>query len=291
MADVITGNTQLGATKQELIASLVQKELAFRARLLGTVRDVSSFAVRGAKSISFPKLTSFTVINRTEGSQGDASALTATVDTMLLDKNAYIAYIIDSMTEIQANINAQLEYAGYAARAHARYVDLQIIDAIKSGARSFVNTFANTADVTYNNILAMRSTLMKADADMSRLTLLASPAQDEAIFKLDEFKRSDVYGSGNIPTGEIPRILGMRYEVHSGLGDDDLYIYEQDSLAVGFQKAPNVSEQGANEYGSDAVRVAVDQLFGVKPMLTGLKGAASGKSALIVGLNDPVDPS
>ena len=45
----VTGNTQLGATKQELIAALVQKELKFQAKLVGTVTDVSPFAVKGSK--------------------------------------------------------------------------------------------------------------------------------------------------------------------------------------------------------------------------------------------------
>jgi hypothetical protein len=291
MADVITGNTQLGATKQELIASLVQRELAFRAQLLPTVRDVSTFAVPGAKSISFPKLSSFTVTNRTEGSAGDASALTATVDTMLLEKNAYIAYIIDSVTNTQANIDSQLEYAQYAAAAHARYVDEQIISGLEGGVGTYINDFADTANVAYVDILEMRKELMKAKADMSRLTILASPEQDEVLFNLDEFKRSDVYGSGNIPGGEIPRILGARYIVHPGLTANQLFMYEDSALAVGFQRAPSVSEQGANEYGSDAVRVAIDQLFGVKAMQTGKEGADAGKSPLIIGLNDPVDPS
>ena len=47
-----------------------------------------------------------------------------------------------------------------------------------------------------------------------------------------------------------------------------------------------MDEQPANEYGVGAVRVAMDQLFGVKAMQTGLKGAAAGKSPLIIGLND-----
>lgn len=285
MADVITGNTQLGATKQDLIASLVQKELAFQAKLLPTVLNVSPFAVNGAKSISFPKLTSFTVVNRAEGVAGDASALTATVDTMLLDKNAYIAYIIDSMTATQANINAQLEYAKFAASSHARYVDEQIIVALRSGAASFETT-GTDVNVTYASLLSMRLKLIKADANIADCAIVASPDQESVLFGLDEFKRADVYGQGNIPNGVIGRILGMPVIVHNGLLGKELFMYEKSGLAIGFQKAPAMSEEGTNAYGVGSVRVAIDQLFGVKALLTGLKGAASGKSPLIVGLND-----
>jgi hypothetical protein len=284
MADVITGSS-VASTKQALISSLVQKELAFNAILKNTITDVSAFAVPGALSVSFPKLTSFTVVNRTEGSVGDATALTASLDTMLLDKAAYVAYIVDSITKKQANINVELEYAKFAAAAHGRYVDAQIILALASGAASFRNVGAD-ADVTYANLLIMRRNLMQADAVMQNASIIASPAQEAALFALDEFKRADVYGSGNIPTGVIGSILGMPIYVHNGLADKELYMFEKSGLAIGFQSAPAMSSQGANEYGVGSERVAIDQLFGIKALQTGLKGAAAGKSPLIQGLND-----
>ena len=81
MADAIVGNTQLGATKQALISAVVQKEIAFKAMLAGVVKNVSEFAVPGALSIGFPKLTSFTADNRASGAPGDATVLTSSVET------------------------------------------------------------------------------------------------------------------------------------------------------------------------------------------------------------------
>lgn len=285
MADAIAGNTELGSTKQALISSLVQKELAFNAVLKNTIMDVSPFAVAGALSIAFPKLTSFTVVNRTEGAQGDATALTASLDTLALDVKAYVAYIIDAVTKKQANINVEMEYAKFAAAAQGRYVDSQIITALSSGAASFENVGADV-DVTYANLLSMRKKLMQSDAVMSNCSIIASPAQESILFGLDEFKRADVYGQGNIPTGVIGSILGMPIYVHNGLADKELFMYEKSGLAIGFQSAAAMSAQGANEYGVGAERVAVDQLFGIKALQTGLKGAAAGKSPLIRGLND-----
>lgn len=285
MADAIAGNTELGSTKQALITSLVQKELAFNAVLKGTVMDVSPFAVPGSLSIAFPKLTSFSVVNRAEGAQGDATALTASLDTMSLNFKAYVAYVIDAVTKKQANINVELEYAKFAAAAHGRYVDEQIIVALAAGATTFQNVGADV-DVTYANLLAMRKNLLKADAIMNQCSIIASPAQEAVLFGLDEFKRADVFGTGNIPTGVIGSILGMPIYVHNGLADKQLFMFEKSGLAIGFQSSPAMSAQGANEYGVGAERVAVDQLFGIKALQTGLKGAAAGKSPLIQGLND-----
>ena len=134
MADLITGNTQLTATKNDVITALVQKELKFQSKLLPYVLDVSMFAVKGAKSISFPKFSSFTVVNRTSGAQGDASQLTGTADQMTLDFRAYIAYIIDSTDEVQSSVEVQSLFAQRAAGAHARYVDSQLIAAAVAAA-------------------------------------------------------------------------------------------------------------------------------------------------------------
>ena len=73
MADVITGNTQVGPTKQDLVAAIVQKELAFQAKLVPTISNWSALAVKGAKSINIPRAASFTVTNRASGAAGDAA--------------------------------------------------------------------------------------------------------------------------------------------------------------------------------------------------------------------------
>jgi len=285
MPDVIAGNTELGATKQDLIASLVQKELAFQAKLLPTVTNFSSFAVPGSKSISFPKLTSFTVVDRDEAASGAASALTSSVDTMLLDKNAYIAYVIDAMTATQSNINAQLEYARFAAAAHARYVDAQIIAALEASYAS-AEVAGVDANLTYDRILSMRKKIVKADGDISQTTLLISAEQESVVLSLAEFKNADAFGQAVVPQGVIGSILGMNVVVHNGLADAKAYVYERSALGIGFQRNPAMSEQEDNQYGVGARRVAIDQLFGVKALQTGLKGAAAGKSPLIVALND-----
>lgn len=285
MADVVAGNTELGATKQDLIAQLVQRELAFNAKLVPFVTDVSAFAVPGAKSIAFPKLTGFTVVNRTEAAAGDASALTATVDQMTLDFNAYVAYIIDAMTKKQSNIKAELEYAKRAAAAHGRYVDSQLITKVAAAAASFQNVGADV-NVTYANLLAMYQAYLEADGMVDQAAWWISPSQNSAILNLSQFQSNQAYGEMTIRDGVVKQILGIPTILHNGLAAKQLFLVGKEGMAIGFQSAPAMDEQKANEFGVGATRVAVDQLFGIKAMQTGLKGAAAGKSPLILGLND-----
>jgi hypothetical protein len=285
MSDVITGNTELSTTKAALIASIVQKELAFKAKLTPYFTDLSSLALPGHNSISVPKLSSFTVVDRAEGSYGDASALTATVDTMLLDQNAYVSWIIDSMTAIQSNIPAQIEFAKRAAAAQARFVDEKLIAEIRSVAFAFLNV-GTDANVTYGNLTSMVRELEENDAEMMDCVWLVSPTQKEAMFALTEVKQAQNFGQAVLPGGVIGQFLGIPVVMHNGLAGKELFLAEKSGLAYAFQKGASYGEQDEIGYGVGAKKAAIDQLFGVKGMQLAQKGAASGKSPLIIGLND-----
>jgi N4-gp56 family major capsid protein len=278
MPDVITGNTELVATKNDLITSLVQKELKFRAKLLASVTDLSSYAGKGMKSISFPKLSSFTVENRASAAPGTIQALSATTDKLDLSLNAYVSWLIDSSDEIQSSMDVQIENALRAASAHGRYVDEQIIAVLEAGAGLDVGTAPLTADL----ILDAREQLLKSFADPAACVMLIGPDQEKAMLKIAEFVRADYYGSSNIPSGQIGTVYGMPVMVHQGVGAGKGYWYSKDAVGIAFQKAPSMAEQSEIAYGTNAKRVAIDQLFGVKALQTGELGAASGKSPLIV---------
>ena len=285
MADAYMGNTELGSTKATLISNLVQRELAFAAVLRGLVTDVSPFAMKGLKEIKFPKLTSFTVGNRTEGVKGETQALTASVDSLALDINAYVSWGVDAFTAQQTSIDAQLESIKFASQAMGRYVDEKIIEKIVASAASFINV-GTDADVTYANLVDMRKALLKADGVLANSVIVASPAQEAALMKLTEFKDASVFGQANIPRGLVGQVLGMPVYIHNGLADKQLFVMEKSAIAIGFQKEAAYGEESFIELGVGAKRAAVDQYFGVCALQQGLKGAASGKSPLIIGLND-----
>lgn len=282
MADVITGNTQLSATKQDLVAAIVQKELAFQAKLSPYFTDVSQFCAPGAKTISFPKLTSFTVVDRASGAQGDASVLTSSTDTLDLEWNAYVAWIIDSSDAIQSAIPAQVEFARRAAAALGRYVDTKILAELETVGVATTTAGAISRDI----ILEMRASLLKHHADLSQMSLFISPDDEAGMLKIASFTEAQVYGSSNVPTGVIGKVYGVNVVVHAGLVANQYYMAEKNGLCYGFQKAPAMSSQPANEYGTSAVRTAMDQLFGVNGLELGADGVGATVSALVVKDNN-----
>jgi N4-gp56 family major capsid protein len=278
MPDVITGNTQVGPTKQEVIAAVALKELKFAASLLSYVTDVSQFAVKGASSISFPKLTSFTVQKRATGVKGDIQALSATKDTLALDERAYIAWLVDTNDAIQTTLDWELESVRRAAAAHGRQVDLDIIVELKAVAGL---TLA-AGNVTRDKILDAREFLKKNDANMNAVVLAVSPNQESEMLKLSEFSAADVYGQAVIPSGVIGRVYGVPVLVHNGLADGEILMWEKEGCAIGFQRQPAIDEQKEIGYGTGALLKAMDQLYGIQGLQLGEKGLLASQSPLVV---------
>ncbi len=280
MADVAQ---TLPNTKQAIITAIVQKELAAAAKLLPYVSDLSAFAVKGATSISVPKLTSFSVTNRAFGASADATALTDAKDTILINKNAYIAWIEDHRDNFQSTIDYRIEASSRAASAHGRYVDAQIVAGLAAVAYGAVNGVA--ADVTKSAVLAMREALLSKNADISKMAYIFSVDQEHVLLDIADFVRADAYGTSNIGSGVIGRLYGVPVVVSNALAAQTGYIVEKDGFGVAFQEGVQMSEQQDNKYGALGVRVAVDQLFGVGGLQLGVESVGATKSPLVYSLN------
>lgn len=273
----VTGHSELGVTKQHIIAAAVQKELKFNAVLSAYVTDVSQFAVKGARQISFPKLTSFTVVNRASATAGVPATLSASLDTLTLNHNAYVSWLIDGSDAVQTSIDARIEFARRAAAAHGRYVDTQIINEVKGNAG-----FVATATALRDKILEARAWLRRNEAMLDQCVIVASPEMEAQLLQVAEFSRADMYGQPVVPQGVIGRLYGVPVVIHSGFANDEIFMWERSGVALGFQAAPNYASQPAIEYGTTALLEAMDQLFGVKALqIDQGTNVIAGKSGLI----------
>lgn len=270
------GNLQVEATKQDLIAAAVQKELREGSFLTNFVTDVSGFAGKGMQSISFPRLSSFTVEERATATAGSIQNLTASVDKLDLNKRAYISWLIDANDDIQATINYQIEAAMFAAKAHSRFVDNELVKEALLRSSLSVNG-ATPADITADAVLEMRRYLLENNANMQDVVLVIPPSQEEAMLKIEKFSHAEIYGQAVVQTGIIGRVYGVPVLIHNSNDLDDAggnyqqaIMFEKSALAIGFQRLPNFDEQKKIEFGTGAMLQALDQLFGVKGMQLGV---------------------
>jgi hypothetical protein len=278
MADLIHGASgEMNATKQDLIAALVQRELKLQAKLTPYFTDVSQYCVKGAKTIAFPKLTSFTATNRAPGAAGDAGVITSTTDVLDLNQTPYLAWIVDPNENVESVLDFEMAAAQRAATAHGRFVDAAIISELET-----VGVAVTAGAISQAVILEMRKNYLKNFGLLSEATLMVSPDDEAIILAINEFIRADAYGSSNIPDGVVGKIYGLQTLVHEGLSSGQFFVAGKPGLAYGFQRSPVMSTQGANEFGSGAMRTALEQKFGVKGLQIAQAGVPAGKSALII---------
>lgn len=278
MADAIQ---TLPNTKNDLIISLVQKELIEKAMLAPFCRDLSGFAVKGAKSIAVPKLSSFAVTNRGFGAAGDATALTDSKDVINLDFNAYLAWIEDHADIYQSSIEYRMEASKRAATAHAKYVDTQIVTGLIAVAGL---SLGSVIDITKTDILDMREQIVSSNGDLTQAVLVMAPDQEKAMLQIADFMEADKYGSSNIPNGMIGRVYGVPVVISNLVPAGQAIMFEKDGFGVAFQQGVNMSEQDDNAYGAEGKRVAVDQVFGVGGLELGEQGVAGTLSPLVITL-------
>jgi len=277
----VGGNTELGATKSDIISTLVLKELAVNAgKILAHVTDVSPFAIKGAKSISFPKFGSFTVEERASATQGTIQSLAASTEKMDLNIPAYVSWLYDSNDLYQSSVEGQQLFIERATKAHARYVEQKLIAAILASAG--FDTGLTT--ITRDAVLDMIEFVEKNDGNLENCVLAISPTQRKEMLKIQEFTRADIYGSSNVPMGTIGYVYGVPVITSNSLTASQAALWDKDAVTIGFQKGAAFGEQDKLEYGVGSKLAAIDMLYGVKTLFIGDKGVAPTKSALIASL-------
>jgi len=292
MADVITGTPQLDATELEMISSLVQKELAYKAKLFSTISDVSSFAIAGAKSISFPKTGSFTAVNRNKSTKVDAAALSYELDILLLNHDPTIKYIIDSYADLQSQVDAELESAKRASTGAARYLDAVIASVIAANPGHTVNP-VTPADADAAAMLQLQEFCLQNNAELDELAYTVSIDQRTKLLGLSEFTEAQVYGGAPtaIQTGIIGYIYGVPVIISNGIGARQIFCHSKEAVVGGFQRGFRRDEEKAIDYGTGAKKVVWDAVLGVAAVqieqgteIDGTTPLTSG-SALIAKLN------
>lgn len=279
----VTGDGELSTSKQAVISELVQRELISEGVLAPTIMDVSRFCKKGADSISFPKTGSFTAENRATGAAATKQKLTFDKDTLGLDFRATVLWLIDAMDELESVVDVSAEYAVRAARAHAVYLEVQIIAELETVGFAVAQA---TGDISDDGVLAMRKTLLNHKAKLQRFSLAISADQEAIMLGIAKFVEAEKYGDSRIPSGALGKIYGMPVFVSTELTAQQFFMYDSEGMCLGFQRGPQMDSRPAPEYGAGSKLTVLDQKFGVKGLAIAQQGMSAGISALVVKDNN-----
>lgn len=281
--------TQTGSLEMDLILSVVQEELIRKAKLRPTVMDMSANVEKGLKSIDIPRYDSHFSNPAAQNPDGvtpvAAQTVDFAVDSLLLDKWVTLPYEIPDRISRQARVNLEAELAASAGRTFAKYIDDELIVALKAASSAAPDHITQLQggtndEITLDNIAEARELLNKADVKEEERFLIVSPAQERAMLNIQNFIEADKYGAREaLLDGEIGRVFGFRVMVHNGLGDAEAIAYQKEAVAFAMQKDINFESRRADlklqktEYAFSAGWGTVTLEQGVKQVFMNSTGA------------------
>lgn len=266
--------TEVDATRQALIASIVQDVLKQQSILLPTVTDYSGYAVPGAKSVGIPRRGQFAAADKAEETDLTGQTFTFATDTLNLDKHKAIYTLLEKLAGVQANVNVEAEIIKEMASELALQIDKDIIVQLKlasAAAPDQIIQLNGGTTINQDNILEARKLLNVGVVPMQDRVLVVSPAQEKAMLAIADFVRADAYGSAaGLMNGELGRIYGATVLMHTSLSDAEALYYHKSH--VGFAQQLQPEYQTDFSLKSVAQEYLLHHIYGVKVLDSGKRG-------------------
>ena len=276
----VHSDAELGATKMEKIAALVQKYLVQESILRGIGTDYSSLAGKGVNRLKLPNSDVYVPVNRAPGQPAPKQKITYGGDFIDPDQIPTLNLVYDGADDLFSVLNNVQIALENGALGHRRYYD-QVVRDVCFGAG--IPTGAIAEPMSYDLLRTIRKGLVSVDGVKRGITLVMGVEKFDEYLGLDEVKAQDQYGPNEaIKEGMSARILGMDIIEDVDMGADDWFAVRQDGVGYAFWAGPKVKEDDALDFGTDSVQLVIDQIFGIAPLQLGKKGAGATQSPLIL---------
>lgn len=282
MADVITGDTATDVLKQTLVANMMQRQLISQSVLLGSILDVSQFAVSGADEIEFPRMGNMVVTKKVSGTPVDAQAITFATDKLLLNQHAVVQWLIEKKANKQANVNLEMANLQNATKSHAKQVDVDIhamlIAGVSAAAPDHILAFANATTFARADVVEGLSLLDAQEFPDEGRYIAVNPTDHASLLNIVDFIDVSKYGSTRpVQNGELGMLFGATVLKSTVVTSGRPLIYQKECAAIGFQLDPMYDSD--KDLPNVAQRYSIDQLYGLKVLQLG-KGIVRYGSAV-----------
>ena len=272
------GATEISATRNQIVSSIVQEALQEKAQLLPLVTDLSAQAVPGMSQLSIPRRDLFSSSIKSENSPVANSAMTFSVDTITFS-HCYVSAKIEDFAKTQSNVDVPAQIIAEIGDALARKVDDLILAELKDPSAANPDHKLPYSDATNDDIALADITnarkLLRSNGkvmfDDDQVYGLVSPEQEEFLLQLDNLIDSSKYGGDSIQSGEIGKIFGFRMVVSDLLQSDEAIFFHKSAVGFAAQSAYRL------EFQRDLENLA-DHYVG--SMLAGAKSMQAGKRSV-----------
>lgn len=270
------GLTEVTATRQQLIAGIVQETLKQKSILLPTVTDYSQFAVPGASQVGISRRAQFAAANKAENTDLTAQEILFSADTIVFDKSKAIYAKLEKMAAVESNVAVEAEIIQEMADELALQIDKDLLVQLKlvsTAAPDHLLDYANTPTDTLQqtDILEARKLLNKQIVPMDNRFMVIGPDQEKAVLSIADFVQAQTYGNANgLINGELGRLYGFTVLMHTELAAADALFYHKSHCGFGMQLAPQYETMF--ELKSVSQQYLLYQKYGMKVLDSGKRG-------------------
>lgn len=279
MADVLTGLTDVSGTIESLVQAEIQMVLNANIVVPGAVMDLSDQVGPGMDRVAIPKLAKFTVSTKLENTAVDASAVSLSADSLVLDQYKVVQFLMEDIADLQSNVNVTQAGVRQVGADLASEMDLKLINDIESGTSSSApdhrRAYLAGGVLAKADVLLARQLLNTQNVPLNDRSLIVSPESEANLLSISEFTRVDESGSsGALRNGQIGKLFGFDVLVSSQAEELKSLAFHKSCHAFARQLQPLVEQQRALEHL--ATRWSISHIYGSKHL-------DSGKRAVLLG--------
>lgn len=271
MAEI--GITEVSATSQDLVASIVQETLKQKAMLMPLISDYSQFASKGTNQVSVPRRTQFAAADKTENTNLTAQEITFSADVIDVSLHKAIYAKLEDFADFKSNVNVQAEIIQEMANEVALQFDKDVITELKlasAAAPDHILDYVDTAGDTLAlaDISNARALLNRQSVPMADRYLLISPEKEQDLLSIENFISAERYASREaLVEGNIGRVFGFDVYIHNELTASESIFWHRS--AVGYAMGLNPSFEQDRDLASASTEYLLQNLYGVEVLDSG----------------------
>jgi N4-gp56 family major capsid protein len=271
MAEI--GFTEVSATTQDVVSSIVQETLKEKAKLMPTIADYSQFASKGTNRVPVPRRTQFSAADKTENTDLTAQEITFAADIIDISLHKAIFAKLEDIADIKAVPNVQAEIVQEMANEVALQFDRDVITELKLASTAAPDHLVDYVDgagdtLALADIANARALLNRQNVPMADRYMMISPEKEKNLLNIENFISAEKYASREaLLEGEIGRIFGFSVMVHNELSDLESLFWHKS--AVGYAMSLNPSFEQDRDLKSASTEYLLQNLYGVQVLDSG----------------------
>lgn len=271
----ITTQPDVSFNSLEQINSQLQMYLQQQSVLIQTVQQ--QFPVAGADSIKLPSQAGFTVADKTAGSDASDQTITASGDTLLLDKEKVVMFAIEDKAQEQSVVNLSGAALQRAAADMAYQIDKDIYTELKLASAAAPDhrlAFSNATSLGKADIIEAKKLLEQQFLRFNECIIAVNSQHHSELLSINEFVSADYVSGAPVMSGQVGTLYGARVVQTEAVEDNNVVIYHPDHVAYAIQR--NMRIEMDRDIKALADRYAVHASYGMKVLAGGIKGVLLG---------------